>query len=203
MNQFINSIPKGLLAFLVLFGGILFIVLGDPPKTVCDAQLEVFNKTQSGFLNPDPKSKAEQKTTKFDRLFEHCKVTNSAGGCLELFHLTQRMLEDLAAVPLECRDKVASLASVKKVILYMSELMVRLAWTEKPPGTYAQKFGWMDVAEVSLYCRLKARQNEYFGKASWDELREKLLKGLPGAETMSRNQVWDLSILSENCDRYP
>lgn len=200
--QILSQLPRGLLAFLVLFGGILFIIFADPPKSVCDAQIELFKKNQQSFLYKDPNSKVE-KTTKFERLFEHCKITNSPGGCLELFQLTKRMLDDLNAVPSECRSTVASQTEVRRAILYASELLVRLAWGERPPQTYSQKFGWLDVADVSLFCRLKDRQTDYFGQNSWNNLREKLLKELPGVNTISRSQAWDLSILSENCIRYP
>lgn len=202
MSQILSQLPKGLLAFIVLCGGILFIIFADPPKSVCDAQIELFKRNQQNLLYKDPDSKVE-KTTKFELLFEHCKGTNSPGGCLELFQLTKRMLDDLSAVPSECRSTVASLSEVRKAIFYMSELLVRLAWGEKPPQTYSQKFGWLDVADVSLFCRLKERLSDYFGQSSWNNLREKLLKELPGANGISRAQAWDLSILSENCTRYP
>jgi|FLYM01.1.fsa_nt_gi hypothetical protein len=202
MQQILSALPKGLLAFLALFGGILFIVFSDPPKTVCDAQKDVFKRNQMSFLYLDPKFKT-QKTTKFERLFEYCKNTNTPGGCLELFQLTKRLLDDLNAVPLDCRSEVASSSEVKKVITYLTELLVRLAWGSQPPQTYAQKMGWLDVADVSLFCQLQVRYSEYFGMSAWEGLREKLLKDLPGAETMTRSQVWDFSILSENCSRYP
>lgn len=202
MQQILSQLPKGLLAFLVIFGGILLIILSDPPRSVCDAQIEVFKNTQQSFLYKDPESKIE-KTTRFEQLFDYCKATNSPGGCLELFQLTKRMLDDLNSVPSECRSTVASLSEVKKAISYISELLVRLAWGETPPGTYSQKFGWLDVADISLFCRLKDRHVEYFGQNSWNTLREKLLKELPGANGLSRAQAWDFSILSENCARYP
>lgn len=202
MKSFFSFLPKGVLAFLAILGGILFIIFADPPKSVCDAQVEVFKSNQLRFLYKNPQSKIEQ-TTKFERLFEHCKMTNNPGGCLELFQLTKRMLDDLNAVPSECRSEVASLGEPKKVITYIAELLVRLAWGSQPPSTYAQKMGWLDVADMSLFCGLKARFIEYYGQGSWDSLRERLLKELPGAQQISRAQSWDLSILSENCARYP
>lgn len=202
MQQILSLFPKGFLAFIVILGGIFFIILTDPPKSICEAQIEVFKNAQARFLFKDPNSKVE-KTTQFERLFEHCKITNKPGGCLELFQLTKRMLDDLSAVPRECRDDVASLSEVKKVITYISELLVRLAWGSAPPQTYAQKFGWLDVADMSLFCQLKGRYELYFGNEAWASLREKLLKDLPEAGNMARASVWDLSILSENCSRYP
>jgi len=203
MKQFFSTLPKSVLAFLALTGGILFIVIGDPPKTVCDAQMDLFKKDQQTFLYEDPKSKAEKKTTKFERLFEHCKATNAPGGCFELFQLTKRMLDGLNSVPASCRGEVAGSAEVKKALSLMTELMIRLAWGSDSPGTFAQKFGWLDIADISLYCRLKAAYSDFLGVPAWEGLREKLLKGLPKADQYPRSHVWDHSLLSENCSSYP
>lgn len=177
-------------------------MLSDPPKTVCEAQLEFFKKAQQSFLYKDPKSK-EAKTTKFERLFEHCKVTNSPGGCMELFQLTKTFLQDLDSVPEDCRSTAGGIKEVKTTINYITELMIRLAWREKLPRTYQEKFGWLEVSDISLYCKLKQKYSDFYGEASWSQFRERIMGDLPGAKQATRTQVWDFSILSENCARYP
>ena len=74
---------------------------------------------------------------------------------------------------------------------------------EKPPAAYHSKFGWLDTADISLYCKLKGRYQATYGEGAWTSLREKMMKELPGAAEMPRNQVWDMIIFSENCARYP
>lgn len=201
MDQLFNTLPKGLLAFLIIGAGILFIVLSDPPHTVCDSQIVVFKDAQKHFLFLDPDDKLA-KVTHYQKLRDRCKMTNSPGGCFELFNEMKTMLRDFSGVPDECAPKVGNLTEVDKSLWEMAGLMVQLAWGEKPPTTYNQKFGWLDTADISLFCQLKYYLVEMYGQDAWAQFRERMMSTLPGAKNMARNQVWDLTILSENCSRY-
>lgn len=202
MDKFLSLIPKNTLAFLSIVGGTLFIVLSEPPHSICDSQLEVFKSEQEKLLYKDPKSK-KIITTKYQRLLEHCKITNNPGGCYELFQELKIFLHDLSTVPSECSGAVSSLTEVKKALWEPMELLVKLGWGEKPPTAYHAKFGWLDTADMSLYCRLKGRIIQVYGEPDWNAFREKMMRELPGAKDMPRNGVWDMSLFSENCARYP
>jgi len=195
-------IPKWFVAVLVIGGGIVGLLIYSPPHTVCKSQLEVFQEAQKHFLFLDPKKKKIE-TTKFRELIDHCKITNSPGGCYELFQETKMMLRDVGAVPSDCLSRLGEIAEVKKALTEVVELLVRLAWGEKPPGTYYQKFGWLDTADISLYCQLKDATTKVYGDEKWDSFREKMFKDLKGADKMNRNEIWDMTLFSENCARYP
>lgn len=197
-----SLLPKGLIAFLAIAAGMAFIILSEPPHTICDSQLEVFRAAQKSFLFLDPKKKT-MKTTKFNELRDHCKLTNNPGGCYELFQEMKIMLRDLDAVPSDCAEVVGQVPEVKNALWKTTELMVELGWGEKPPSTYYQKFGWLDKSDISLFCQLKSRINRVYGEQAWISFRERMFTSLPKAKELSRNQVWDMSILSENCARYP
>ncbi len=62
---------------------------------------------------------------------------------------------------------------------------------------------WLDTADIALFCQLKSRIMAFYGEDSWVALRERMMRDLPGAKDLPRNQVWDLSLFSENCARYP
>jgi hypothetical protein len=83
------------------------------------------------------------------------------------------------------------------------ELLLRVAWGTKPPDAYHAKFGWLDTADISLFCKLKTRIISFYGEPAWNAYREKMMKELPGAKDIARETVWDLSLFSENCSRYP
>lgn len=202
MDKLLATFPKNLLATLVIAGFTLLFILSDPPHTVCESQLEVLQKNQQNFLYKDPKSKV-QKTTKYQRLRDHCKGTNSPGGCYELFQEVRMLLQDLASVPGDCISYAGDITEVKKALWETSELIVKLAWGTSPPAAYHNKFGWLDTADISLFCLLKTRIVAAYGDSSWTSFREKLMLELPGAKDLPRNQVWDMSIFSENCARYP
>ena len=97
MDRWLAQIPKFWLIVGSLTIGILFIVLSDPPKSVCDAQLDLFRKNQKDFLYLDPKNEVI-KTTGFQREFERCQSTNTPGGCYELFEKTRKFLTDVESV---------------------------------------------------------------------------------------------------------
>lgn len=202
MDAILRIIPKNLIAFVAIVGGILFIVLSQPPHTICDSQLEVIQKAQQRFLYKDPKSK-KIKTTKYETLYEHCKVTNNPGGCYELFQEMKTLLYDLSTLSSECAVPLGAVAEHKKAIWEVEELLIKLAWGETPPTAYHAKFGWLEIADVSLYCSLKAKIVAFYGEPAWNSFRERMMKDLPGAKDLPRNQVWDMSLFSENCARYP
>lgn len=203
MDKFLSSIPKNLLAALAIVGGMLFIIISDPPKSVCDSQLEVIRTSQKLFLFLDPKKKAV-KTTKFEALRDQCRATNNPGGCYELFNSMKVFLQDLSTVTRDCGGAVGGVAEFKRALWETADLIVRLAWGETPPTAYHAKFAWLDTADIALYCKLKNRIQIIYGEPAWNNFREKLMtKELPGAKDIPRNQVWDMSIFSENCARYP
>ena len=226
MDKFLSLFPKNVLAFLLIAGGILFIVLSQPPHSVCDSQMAVVDKNQARFLFRDPKMKkvnpAEVKKaielcheskdpdscydiylTRYERLTEFCKATNTPGGCYELFTELKRLVRDLATLSSECSTAIGGTSEYKTALMGSVELMVRLGWGENPPSSYSAKLGWLEASDLSLFCRLHERITALYGESTWESFREKMMLALPGAKDLARNQVWDLSLFSENCARYP
>lgn len=203
MDKILASIPKNMIAFLSIVSGILFIIfIVSPPKTVCDAQIELIQKSQAKFLYKNPKSKMV-KTTKYQSRLEFCRSRNNPGACYELFHDMRNFLVDLSNVPHECNSSVGAIKEFDKAMWDSMTLIVQLAWGDKPPTAYNAKFGWLDTADLTLYCQLKNRLQIIYGETRWDNYREKTMNELPGAKELGRNQKWDMSIFSENCARYP
>jgi hypothetical protein len=202
MDRFLSLIPKNLLAFLAIAGGMAFIIMSQPPHSLCDSQLEVIDSAQRRFLYKDPQSK-KIVTTKYELLRDHCKRTNDPGGCYELFQEIKIMNHDLGMLTSECQPVVADIKEYKRAMWETVETLVRLAWGESPPASYTSKFGWLDSADLSLFCNLKDRIVAAYGEDQWDSFRERMMSELPGTKDLPRNQVWDLSIFSENCARYP
>jgi hypothetical protein len=202
MDKILAAIPKNTLAFLAIVGGIIFIILAEPPKSVCDAQIEVIKKSQQKFLYKDPKSKMV-KTTRYQTRLAFCKDRNDPGACYELFHDMRSFLRDLSNVPTDCSGAVGAVSEFKKAMWDSMTLIVQLAWGDKPPASYNAKFGWLDTADITLYCQLKNSLQMIYGETAWDNYREKMMKELPGAKELPRNQVWDMALFSENCARYP
>lgn len=203
MDRFFSVFPKSLLAVLVIGGGIFFIISSDPPHTVCESQTEVFRVAQNRFLFVDPKQKPKVTIAKYRALVDRCKSANTPGGCYELFQEARMLIRDLEAVPSECATVIGAITEVKTALWELTELLVRLGWGDKPPVTYHQKFAWLDTSDISLFCRLKKRLVESYEELAFQEFRERIFKDLPGSKDMPREQVWDMTIFSENCAKYP
>jgi hypothetical protein len=202
MVQWLSGLPKSLLVALVLSVGILFIVLSDPPRTVCDSQIEKFKETTSEFLSLDPLKKPNRKQTRFAKLVETCKSTNSSGGCYELFYSVKQMLKEAETLSPECRPKLAGLTGYSATIWETASLMSQIAWGAKPPVSVALKVGWFDPADLNLFCQLKESAIQVFGEARWNTFADGFFKTLPGAQEMDRNEAWQRMLLSLNCSGY-
>lgn len=197
LDKWLALLPKGLVAFVSITLGVAFIVLSDPPKTVCDAQLDVFKKSQVGFLFPGKKAPQLPELVKF------CKASNSAGGCYELFRHLKQMLQGLKAIPQECQAEAGELEIVRGITYSSLDLIVRLAWGEKPPAHVNVKFGWLDTSDMALFCDLKEAAIRYWGEGTWGSFRERYFQALPGANSLARDEAWQLMILSSNCNQFP
>lgn len=212
LGRWLSVIPKGWLAVIAIGGGIALIILADPPHSLCESQIDVFQQEQMRFLFLDPQRKAIT-TTKYQMLIDQCKATNDPGGCYELFHEMRVLLRDLDSVPNQCLSAVAAIPQVKTALLDVTKLLVQLGWGEKPPSTYFEKFGhWLDRADISLFCWLHRVISGAYGESSWRDLRDKTIAQLPGADTFSngtsdsakaREDLLDMTIFSENCAIYP
>ena len=203
MGNWLNRFSKNMLAFLAIAAGMVFIIATQPPHSICDTQIETIKEAQKKFLYKDPPKSKVVKTTLYETLRDRCKNSNNPGGCYELFQKIKALLDDLTTLPMECASAAGSVPEVQRALMETIELMVRMAWGNKAPGAYEAKFGWLDKADVSLFCGLRSRIGYVFGDSTYDRLRERLMLDLPGSKDMTRQQVWEMSLFSENCARYP
>lgn len=201
MDRFLAQIPKFWLIVGSLTIGILFIVLIDPPKGVCDAQLELFRAQQKDFLYLDSKNEFI-KTTGFTREYERCQSSNTPGGCYELFEKIRKFLADVDGIPKECLSSAQSENVIGQTIAKTFDLFVRIAWGSKPPERYNDKFKWLDNSDMALFCRLKSNYDKILGAQALTQKRESYFEELPGAKGLPRQKIWEAMLLSENCGRY-
>lgn len=201
MDAFLSRLPRNILALGAIGLGFLLIILNDPPRTVCDAQIANFQTSQESFLY-STKIPSGKKPPEIIQLVERCQIGNSAGACLELFSKTKKMIYDLKGVSSECSAVVGKTAEVKKWTWRVAQLFVELAWGEKPPAAYTQRTGWLDNADVALYCALKDTMIRLYGSEQWDAFRETMFQKLPQASGLGRDQVWQRSVFSVRCEYF-
>lgn len=198
MLQKLLALPRPLFVLGVLVVGLLFIILANPPHSLCTSQIEIFKKNQQGFLYKDP-SKKFQKTLGVVKAVEDCKFSNSPGGCLDVFLGFKRLIADLQTAPLECQPELLSDESINKPFFGLIELMVRLAWGERVPASSLDRQGWLDLSHMKLYCDAKKLVYEHLGENRWNQFIEVQLRYLGSQSNISRQEVWARSILSYTC----
>ncbi len=217
----LDRIPRPLLVFAVLLGGVALLFVLRKPHSVCVNQLELFKEAQAGQIYPR-KVKASQRPALFPRFMDNCKIGNSPGACFELFQAVRKLLRDLNGTPQECLAPFGEEAEIKSALVRSTELLVRLAWGAQPPepGSMA-KFGWLETLDLSLYCQLKAMYMRVYGQEAWEQFRMATQAKLPGeaevtedgvctnCETMkkapavfSAEEIWVRSLFSLRCDQY-
>lgn len=199
---FIGTVPKPIIAVVVLMLGFAFIVYNDPPKTVCDSQLELFKQNQKEFLYSRPGLNGTQQGALFGELYSLCKADNSPGGCFEYFVRLKKFNQDLDNIPHQCSETAKSESLLRTVMLSSMKLMVQISWGDRGPASTNRRNGWLDASDLSLFCDLRQQADRILGKETVSEWQTKTLNNLPGVETLDAEQTLQRSLFATPCAAY-
>lgn len=221
MENFFKSLPKPVLAIIAIVVVLIFLMLNDPPHTVCDVQKENFKEDLKGLVfQTVSKDKDKHKLPPIIvRAQESCQLGNSAGSCFEYFSILKKMARGISNYSSECRNDLASIPEVEKGLKEGVILMAKMAWGSRPPDPGLNRVGWMQESELVLFCQLMSVYNLSFGSEAWAELRIKTFNELPGEPslkganpnvsegpkamaTLSEKEIWSRSIFSIRCESY-
>ncbi len=195
----LDQIPRPILVFLVLTAGIFLFFIIKTPHTVCDSQFEVFQESQAGNIYPR-KIKTAERAAIYPRLVNECKIGNSSGACFELFKLLRKLILDLKAAPAQCLVEFGAKPEVKKALFESTRLLVQLAWGDRPPENSTNKFSWLEISDLSLFCQLKALNLQTYGEAEWEQFRLATGPTLPGEVQPFESQIIENGVCT-NCDK--
>lgn len=202
MDRFFESLPNSLKALGIMIAALVVIIIMNPPVTVCDAQMQIFRESQKNFLYPPPAEGGVRIPAQVKTLMDNCVNDNSPGGCFDLFVGLKKMVVDLRNIPEQCAEKAGEEPEIKAWLWRSLKLMVQIAWGDRAPASYMQKNGWFDTSEVTLFCNLKRHAVRLYGKDRFAQWQEEMLRNMPKAEGLTREQIWPRSILSTPCDAY-
>lgn len=198
LDQLIHSLPKTVLALIVIAVGFAVIVASDPPRTVCDSQLELFQQQQKEFLY----SAQGGRPVMAQRFYEMCKQSNSPGGCFEFFLRLKKMNQDLDLIPQQCSETVAADSTLQNWIFKSMKLMMQISWGDRGPASVTRKNAWFDASDLSTFCDLKKHATRIYGIEKMDEWREGVLTGLPEADKLDHDSLYQRSLISTPCEAY-
>lgn len=194
--------PQWFIAMLIILMTILLLLLLDPPHSACQSQLQLLRDSQQAFLF-GVKSRLSPSTPRIQESNLRCRLGNSQGACHEWFEGYRALIADLTKIPQECESEAITISAVRLALIKGLELMSQLAWGgSKPPESYLTKYNWFESPDISVFCGLKQQAQRFLGAEPANNLRETVLKGLPGASTLERTELWNRSIYSTQCEPY-
>ena len=144
----------------------------------------------------------EEATTDFQDLLSMCKATNNRGGCYELFYQLKILNRNFSRIPNKCLAGIVKQKQVKDAIFKSLDLLIRIAWGEKPPETSYDMFNWLSESDKKLYCQYKRTTIKALGTQAWQNFYEVYFTELPGSENLSRQEAWPKMLVSLDCKRY-
>ena len=199
LDRLLATLPNWVIAVVAITIGFIFMRINDPPRTVCDLQMENFRDSQKKFLYAgDLKGQLPEVKQGYDA----CKGDNSPGGCFQYFEQLKKLTVDLGNIPEQCSEKAAEEPQIQAWVLKSMSLMVQMAWGERAPASYLQRNGWFDGSEIALFCDLKKSAVRIFGSDAYAQWRETALTSVPDFSKIGREQAWQKSLVSTPCDYY-
>lgn len=193
------DLPRLLVAVVGVALGIFALTLIDPPKSECVGQLELFEKSQKGFLFPTKKTNDIVLPARYRSEIETCKFGNGMGGCFGFFQSLRNFIRETTVITPKCKSEFASIKEVKELITESISLMTRLAWGSHPPGSTLLRKGWLQTGDLLLFCDAQRTYYSFYGESGFKSEREKILQNLPGAVEIQRDRLWSLSLFSQPC----
>jgi hypothetical protein len=182
----INAVRVGLILIAALMGIIYF----NPPHTPCQSQVEIYLEGVKPIVKP------------FAQGMKLCREHTDPGGCVSFGENLTKLENKYNEVGHQCQPTLKSDASTKDWITQSMEIFVKAAWGSKPPVNYTAKNGWLGLSQIVEYCRLRQHLESIYGTQSWNDFIEDMLRDLPGAQALGRNEAWNRSLISDTC-HYP
>lgn len=198
MEELLSRTPK-LIVAVVGVGLIMGLtLLLNPPRTLCDEQLDQLKVLNKAFFQPQGAKVAKVPA---EDMLEHCKIDNGPGGCFDWFLNVRKLVETLERYPRECRIHAAEDEAIKAWLMRALSLFVQIAWGDGKVSAYSvRRQGWLDTADFRLYCRAKNVAESYYGADHWAQFRESMLVQLPEASELTREVRWNRSLFAQSCE---
>ena len=200
MLSSLYKLPKAVIASLVIGGAIFFIILNDPPHTLCDTQLEHFKSLQKGITYKDNKDFHKEKAL-LNRKKESCEKENRPGSCYEYFAYLKRLLKNFQVLSPECEAIIFAETPIKKALKSALTLITALAWREEVLTGRVSKYNWLSRSDMYLFCDIKNKYIQQYGQPAYESLEQQIISLLP-SQNKNRNLIFKWSILSESCLKY-
>lgn len=199
--NFLYQFTQKQLLFVFLFGGVALFMYFKAPYTACDAEWGNFSEEQKRFLHPGKRTKKHKfkRRAEYEVFKKPCYEDPSTGTCAQLFRSLKDFTYSLRKVSPSCYERVGSQKQVRKVFEETLSFWIKEAWGEEPPQSVYVKNAWFDTFSLSVYCSLRKKYKDIYGKKRWQIFSGKILAKLPEASKMPPNKIRALSLVTATC----
>jgi hypothetical protein len=201
VKAWLESIPKFILGPMAVILGIIYFVVQDPPRTICDEQFSIFKKENAKYLYPYEKNSIVVPPG-IKRDIEACRIGNSPGGCYDWLEGIKKMVHATRNIPDKCGgSRIEELAPLKQWFDQSMFLFSQISWNNT--GTIRDGlFNWLEQDDMAMFCRLKDEYIRLIGKDEWRALENSLGVGLMKLKKTPKKETWERTILSHKCRVY-
>ena len=197
---YLDRIPKFVLSLIVVLGTLLAWYLTDPPKTLCDIQVDsIRSKLNKKFLRGKEDGWSYRAGIK--KHYDFCLQTNSLGGCTRFLNRMDFYEKMIRSIPSECLGH-PSISKFEVWFVRGFKIMSMVAWGEEPPEVEADVPGFLDERYIALYCRLASEHRRLYGDENHNKVVKSLAMNLPGIDKVPRSQRRKKTIFGLSCQRY-
>ena len=181
MNQFFSKIPKPLLVFVVLVLAIALFVYNEPLGDECKIQAKVFERNTKGILT-GIKRNGKIQFAMLVAMRDRCREGNSVGACTDYFNALKKIATELKTFNDKCQIKY-SLENESFIdnLSNALKIMSLVAWGERPPGSVAERAGWLTESQLKTFCAIKKSYLLLAGEEKYQSLRSQIYREYPDA----------------------
>jgi hypothetical protein len=170
---------NNLIVLGVFVVGVAAIVFLQNPPNACNKQLEIFSKTQAGFLYSKSVNKKQVSASFFNDI-NKCREGNSVGSCYSLVNGMRNQLEQLDLFPDKCSSQLLEVNEIKGSITRTVDLFVQIAWGEAMTDSYRPATAWLEPLHLDLFCDLNQWLKKNLEPDDYQNFKNNVLAELPG-----------------------
>lgn len=214
------AVSQKFLVFIVFAIGIAGLFVYQRPFDKCDTIVNGSKVNLAGIVFPKVLSGGGEIPPTLFKAIRECKLSNSQGGCFDYFNQMRVILREFESA-VGCEPRMAEVPEYRKILEETMTLFSQIAWGDGPPAEGERGLSWLQISEVSLFCRTKRSYLLGVGEANLVEAMKKIFSTLPGekpifedkkcincenlksaASVLGEEAVWVRSLFSLRCENY-
>lgn len=182
LDEVISKIPRPLLVTVVLLLGIAFIVSQNPMQDGCGVEVKNFTRQVKGVLVGFKNKSGKIQPAQIEQFRDACRQGNSMGACENYYEALKKITDASRWIQPQCDYKlIEEYPNLVKVLSNGIQIMALNAWGDKPPGGVSERLGWVGLAHIYTFCRMKSQLERMTSKEDFRALRVKTYMEFPDA----------------------